>query len=77
MVLTEKKPWYRQKTTWTGILAIVGAVGGYLTDTLTPLIMLLVVSLLRPLIRTRCGLSEYIRAYPKYNKPQNKLLHYP
>lgn len=28
-------PWYRQKTTWTCIAAIVGAVGAYLTGEIT------------------------------------------
>ena len=28
------KPWYKQKTTWTGIGSIVGAVGGVVTGTL-------------------------------------------
>jgi len=33
---TEKKPWYRQKTTWTAIAAVVGSVGGMLTGTVDP-----------------------------------------
>lgn len=28
------KEWYQQKTTWTGIASIVGAVGGVMTGTL-------------------------------------------
>ena len=27
-------PWYRQKTTWVGVAAIVGAAGGLATGTL-------------------------------------------
>ena len=33
---TEKTPWYKQKTTWTAIAAVVGAVGGMLTGTVDP-----------------------------------------
>jgi len=32
----EKKKWYKQKTTWTAIAAVVGAVGGMLTGTVDP-----------------------------------------
>lgn len=28
------KKWYRQKTVWTGVTAIVGGVAGYLTGSL-------------------------------------------
>jgi len=33
---TDKKPWYKQKTTWTAIAAVVGAVGGMLTGMVDP-----------------------------------------
>ena len=33
---TVVKPWYKQKTTWTAIAAVVGSVGGMLTGTLDP-----------------------------------------
>ena len=33
---TEKTPWYKQKTTWTAIAAVVGAVGGMLTGMVDP-----------------------------------------
>ena len=29
-----KKKWYQQKTTWTGIITVVGAAGGIVTGTL-------------------------------------------
>ena len=29
-----KKPFYKQKTTWTAIVGIVGAIGGVVTGTL-------------------------------------------
>jgi len=29
------KPWYRQKTTWAGILAVIGAVGARQTGDMT------------------------------------------
>lgn len=29
------KPWYRQKTTWAGIVAVVGAIAGCQTGELT------------------------------------------
>lgn len=28
------KPWYRQKTTWTGIVTLVGTIAGFMTGTL-------------------------------------------
>ncbi len=31
---TEKKKWYRQKTTWTAITTVIGAVGGMVTGAL-------------------------------------------
>jgi uncharacterized membrane protein len=38
--MSNKKKWYKQKTTWTGIAAIITAVVGYATHTL-PLAMAL------------------------------------
>lgn len=32
----DKKPWYKQKTTWTAIAAVVGAIGGMATGTVDP-----------------------------------------
>ena len=29
------KPWYKQKTTWTGILAVIGAIGANQTGDLS------------------------------------------
>ena len=29
------KPWFRQKTTWTGIAGVVTAVGGFLTGAIS------------------------------------------
>ena len=32
----DKKPWYRQKTTWTAVSTLIGAAGGIATGTIQP-----------------------------------------
>jgi len=33
--MDQKIPWYKQKTTWTAVAGVVGAVGAYVTGALT------------------------------------------
>jgi len=34
MTETIRKPWYKQKTTWTAITTIIGSIGGVVSGTL-------------------------------------------
>ena len=56
-----KKPWYRSKTVWTGIVAIITSLGGYLCGEITAVELLRAVFSALMVIFFRIGVEDLKR----------------